>query len=190
MKINRKVIVGAAVAVVLVGAFATFAASEKKADPFAVADKNADGVLDKDEFAAYLKATAEKKADAKAKRGAVKICERTGKPCDGGCEGKKAGGCCKDKAAAGAKAGGCCKDKAAAGAKAGGCCKDKAAAGAKAGGCCKDKAAPKADAKKACECVADCKCCAGCKDGACDCGADCKCCDACQGKKVAEVPAK
>ena len=162
MKINRKVIVGAAVAVVLVGAFATFAASEKKADPFAVADKNADGVLDKDEFAAYLKATAEKKADAKAKRGAVKICERTGKPCDGGCEGKKAGGCCKDKAAAGAKA----------------------------GGCCKDKAAPKADAKKACECVADCKCCAGCKDGACDCGADCKCCDACQGKKVAEVPAK
>ena len=162
MKINRKVIVGAAVAVVLVGAFATFAASEKKADPFAVADKNADGVLDKDEFAAYLKATAEKKADAKAKRGAVKICERTGKPCDGGCEGKKAGGCCKDKAAAGAKA----------------------------GGCCKDKAAKKADAKKACECGADCKCCAGCKDGACDCGADCKCCDACQGKKVAEVSAK
>ncbi|MBQ9127890.1 MAG: hypothetical protein IJY15_09060 [Thermoguttaceae bacterium] len=176
MKINRKVIVGTAVAVVLVGAFATFAASEKKADPFAVADKNADGVLDKDEFAAYLKATAEKKADAKAKRGAVKICERTGKPCDGGCEGKKSGGCCKDKAAAGAKAGGCCKDK--------------AAAGAKAGGCCKDKAAQKADAKKACECGADCKCCAGCKDGACDCGADCKCCDACQGKKVAEVPAK
>ena len=162
MKINRKVIVGAAVAVVLVGAFATFAASEKKADPFAVADKNADGVLDKDEFAAYLKATAEKKADAKAKRGAVKICERTGKPCDGGCEGKKAGGCCKDKAAAGAKA----------------------------GGCCKDKAAQKADAKKACECGADCKCCAGCKDDACDCGADCKCCDACQGKKVAEVSAK
>ena len=162
MKINRKVIVGAAVAVVLVGAFATFAASEKKADPFAVADENADGVLDKDEFAAYLKATAEKKADAKAKRGAVKICERTGKPCDGGCEGKKAGGCCKDKAAAGAKA----------------------------GGCCKDKAAQKADAKKACECSADCKCCAGCKDGACDCGVDCKCCDACQGKKVAEVPEK
>ena len=138
MKINRKVIVGAAVAVVLVGAFATFAASEKKADPFAVADKNADGVLDKDEFAAYLKATAEKKADAKAKRGAVKICERTGKPCDGGCEGKKAGGCCKDKAAPKADAKKACE-----------CVADcKCCAG------CKDGA---------CDCGADCKCCDACQ---------------------------
>lgn len=114
MKMNKKAIIGTAVAVVLVGAYATFAAAEKKADPFAVADKNSDGVLDKDEFAAYLKATAEKKANAKAKRGAVKICERTGKPCDGGCEGKEKGegGCCEDKAGAKKKEGGCCGDKA------------------------------------------------------------------------------
>ena len=100
-------------------------------DSFLIADKNGDGTLDRTEFVNFVKAARLGKPTSvpSAQNGEVKICPKTGKPCEMG----ESDGCCEE-GSAGGKTGGCCGEGGMGG-KGGGCCGE-GGMGGKTGGCC------------------------------------------------------